>query len=255
MTVPARLLAVVALAAGLVLVPAGTACACSCAELTAREAVGNASSVFTGTVVATRQVAGDPLGPRPPIVVTFEADQIYKGAAKARFDVATNADSAACGYAFQKGRRYLVFAARGESGLFAVDPGVALHTSLCSGNMALRAGKGPLKKGDGLPGSGETVDRALLTALGTPTPAPRATRAPSASRTPATSGSSGTATTRSVPAGSGTHGSAAPGTDAPADTRPVSAASQLTGNAALLGVLAAAAIAGAAWLALRLRRR
>ncbi|MFE3447641.1 hypothetical protein ACFXJ8_01795 [Nonomuraea sp. NPDC059194] len=170
-----RLLAALALLAALVLAPAGTACACSCATLKPKEAVKGAAAVFIGTVKAVRRLPGSPLGPRPPYVVTFAVDQVYKGDRVATVELATNADSASCGYDFTAGARYLVFAASGarDSGLFATDPGTALYSSLCSGNVELKPGSsGPLRRGDEV---GSPVSKELLAALGAPT---RPTAAP-----------------------------------------------------------------------------
>ncbi|MCC5576424.1 hypothetical protein IMZ11_12350 [Microtetraspora sp. AC03309] len=190
-----RLLAVLLLIIGTVAFTPSTACACSCMPLKPSQQMKGSASVFTGTVTAIRRIDGDPLGPTPPIVYTFRADQIYKGAAKAEFQVATNADSAACGYNFTVGSRYLVFASAGKSGLFQVDPGVRLHTSLCSGDQMVRPGTGPLRPRDGIVRdqdgySGERLGKALLTALGKPTAAPAPTPSPAVTLTPNTSGSS-----------------------------------------------------------------
>jgi hypothetical protein len=152
--------------AALAILP-GTACACSCAALKPEEQVRQAAAVFTGTVVATRAVEGGPGGVTPPIVYTFRADQVYKGAVRARYQVATNRDSAACGFGFESGSRYLVFASSGRSGLFAVDPGVPLSTSLCAGTQEIRAGTAPLRSADGIPEE-SPLPAGLLTALGTP---------------------------------------------------------------------------------------
>ncbi|MFI6458176.1 hypothetical protein ACIBF6_42340 [Streptosporangium amethystogenes] len=184
-----RLLVVLLLLAGALVIAPGTACACSCALLEPAEQVKGAAAVFTGTVVAARRVGGDPLGTPPPVVYTFRADQIYKGKASAEFEVATNADSAACGYNFVTGSRYLVFAATGRSGLLTADPGVALNTSLCAGNLLVGPGDAALRAGDGLP-SGESLGAELVTALGTATPPP-ATSSPTAVATPAPDASGG----------------------------------------------------------------
>ncbi|MEU0482494.1 hypothetical protein ABZ260_25320 [Streptosporangium sp. NPDC006013] len=186
-----RLLVVLLLMTGILVIAPGTACACSCALLEPAEQVKGAAAVFTGTVVAARRVEGDPLGPPPPVVYTFRADQIYKGKASAEFEVATNADSAACGYNFVTGSRYLVFAAAGQSGLLTADPGVALNTSLCAGNLLVSPGDAALRAGDDLP-SGESLAAELVTALGTATPPP-ATPPSTAVATPApdASGSGG----------------------------------------------------------------
>ncbi|MEV7010280.1 hypothetical protein [Streptosporangium sp. NPDC051022] len=187
-----RILAVLLLLAAVIVITPGTACACSCAPLQPADQVKRAAAVFTGTVVAADPVKGDPSGPRPPIVYTLRADQVYKGAAAAEYQVATNADSAACGYNFVVGSRYLVFASDEKSGLLAVDPGVALHTALCDGNSLVRPGDGPLRAEDGTP-SGEPLPDTLLAALGTATRPPATT--PSASPAGTTAPSASHATT------------------------------------------------------------
>ncbi|MEU7899459.1 hypothetical protein AB0B45_42235 [Nonomuraea sp. NPDC049152] len=174
-----RLLAALALIAAIVLVPAGTACACDCVAFVPKEGMERAAAVFTGTVKDTRRPTGSPLGPPPPYVVTFVVDQVYKGERVATVEVATNADEASCGYRFAVGARYLVFASSGprESGLFSTDPGTSLYSSLCAGNVALRPGSGPLRRGDeaAAPGfAGQPITKELLATLGTPTPAPSA---------------------------------------------------------------------------------
>ncbi|MBB4915458.1 hypothetical protein [Streptosporangium saharense] len=165
-------------AAAIVAIP-GTACACSCAPLKPTEQVGNASVVFTGTVLASRPAKGDFSVPTPPVVYTFRIDQVYKGQAQAEYHVTTNVDSAACGYNFEPGARYLVFASSRESGMIPTEPGLPLHTALCDGDARVRPGTGPLVAQDGF--DGQPLPAALLTALGKPTapaPTPTATTAP-----------------------------------------------------------------------------
>ncbi|MFB4274342.1 hypothetical protein ACBJ59_03530 [Nonomuraea sp. MTCD27] len=183
-----RSLALLALVASFLVGTSTAAYACSCADLTPAESVGHADTVFTGTVTGVRESEGDPLGPRPPIVYTFRADNVYKGAPAAELTLATSADSASCGYPFERGTRYLVFATSGPSGLFDPVPGVGLTSNLCSGNVPVDPGTGPLRPGDERTTNHESlagpVNTALLAALGTPSPV---TPSPVAS-TPATSG-------------------------------------------------------------------
>lgn len=170
--------AVLLLLAATVAITPGTACACSCAPLQPVDQVKRAVAVFTGTVVASRAVKGDSPGSRPPIVYTFRADQVYKGEATAEYQVTTNADSAACGYNFERGSRYLVFASDTKSEMITTEPGIPLHTALCDGDQLVRPGDGPLRAEDGSPG-GEPLSAALLTALGTGTRPRPATISPS----------------------------------------------------------------------------
>ncbi|RCG29957.1 hypothetical protein DQ384_17500 [Sphaerisporangium album] len=163
-----RVTAVVLLAAGFLVTAPNAACACSCAPQPPADQMKRSAAVFTGTVVASRQAeGGDPLGVAPPIVYTFRADQVYKGDPVVRFEVASNADTPACGYQFTTGGRYLVFASSERTGLVPPVPGVPLHTSQCAGNRQVSGGTAPLRAG--VPAtSGDPVDAALITALGTP---------------------------------------------------------------------------------------
>ncbi|GHH66174.1 hypothetical protein GCM10017673_11500 [Streptosporangium violaceochromogenes] len=184
-----RVLAVLLLLLAFVTITPGTACACTCAPFDAATQVKRADAIFTGTVVSARRLEGDPLGPPPPIVYTLRADQVYKGGALAEYRVLTNADSAACGFAFAVGSRYLVFASDEQTGMFPADTGVSLHTTLCDGDQLVRPGNGPLRAEDGDP-NGQPISAALLTAIGTPTrPAPATPTAPAPDSSAPTSGS------------------------------------------------------------------
>ncbi|MEV6979732.1 hypothetical protein AB0M95_00450 [Sphaerisporangium sp. NPDC051017] len=163
-----RVTAVLLLAAGFLVTAPSAACACSCASQPPADQMKRSAAVFTGTVVASRQAeGGDPLGPRPPIVYTFRADQVYKSDPVVQFEVASNADTPACGYQFTTGGRYLVFASSEPTGVVPPVPGVPLHTGQCSGNRQVGTGTDPLRPGDRVV-SGDPVDAALITALGTP---------------------------------------------------------------------------------------
>ncbi|WP_068923271.1 hypothetical protein [Planobispora rosea] len=171
-----RLFVVLLILAAAVAVP-GTACACSCAELTPTEQVGTATAAFTGTVVSARRAPGGSSGPPPPVVYRFRTDQVYKGAPAAEFEVVSNADGAACGYAFTIGSRYLVLASDKVSNLVGGDPGVALTTSLCAGNRPVLPGDRPLRRED-VSGDDEALSGELLSALGTATPPPASQDSP-----------------------------------------------------------------------------
>ncbi|MEV0581629.1 hypothetical protein [Nonomuraea sp. NPDC050310] len=165
-----RILAVLSLLAGLVLIPAGAACACSCAPFEPVRAAKETPLIFTGTVTDLRPAPSTgPAGPTP-MIATIQADHLYKGEPRATYEVATASDSAACGYNFSKGTRYLVYAGTGESGLLGEqDPGTGFHTSLCSGNAVVAAGRGPVTTAD-FPEPAKA--EAVLDALPAPQPAP-----------------------------------------------------------------------------------
>ncbi|MFC4059092.1 hypothetical protein ACFOWE_12345, partial [Planomonospora corallina] len=163
----AVLAVLLALAAAVVSAP-GTACACSCVRMGPAEQVEHATAVFTGTVTAVRRTPGGPLDPEPPVVYVFRADQVYKGELGAEVEVASSTSSAACGYAFTVGARYLVLASDEGGNLAGSDPGVPLTTTLCSGNREVRPGDGPLREDDVL--DDEPLAGGLLAALGTARP-------------------------------------------------------------------------------------
>ena len=100
-----------------------TAFACSCAPPEGPSAeLGRASAVFSGRVMEVRgpKGAGRTHG---MVEAVFEVGRAWKGAAGKQISVYTYSDSAACGYAFEAGRSYLVYAYVG---------GGRLTTGLCS---------------------------------------------------------------------------------------------------------------------------
>lgn len=106
-----------------------TANACSCGGPGAPcESYGAASAVFAGTVISTRE------GPRPkrgersevdwtPRAVKFSVEQPYLGVAGTEVEVFTGRGGGDCGYGFQIGQRYLVYAYRNQD---------KLTTSICT---------------------------------------------------------------------------------------------------------------------------
>ncbi|WP_127932772.1 hypothetical protein [Nonomuraea polychroma] len=167
-----RLLGLFALVAAVVVVTSTAAHACDCADLTPAAAKEHAEVVFTGTVVEVRRDGTQGLGPPTPAVYTFRADNVYKGAPAAGFTVSSNVDTASCGYPFQQGTRYLVFARSDTSELIEKVPGVTLASSLCAGNVPIDQGTGPLRPGDERTPGHESlagpVDAEMVTALGAP---------------------------------------------------------------------------------------
>ena len=103
----------------LVALPASRAEACSCAELGVEEAIAGAHAIFEGVVDSSE--VDDAADVR---VVRFAVTQAWRGVSTERVEVHTHASEAACGYSFEVGRAYLVYASR------ASDDG--LRVSLCS---------------------------------------------------------------------------------------------------------------------------
>jgi Tissue inhibitor of metalloproteinase. len=158
--------AVLGLLPAFVAIPAGTAVACSCALAAPEAQVGQADAVFLGTAESVRPgPAGDGL-----VTIVLRADHVYKGRADAEFEVVTPATSAACGYRFERGGRYLVLA--------KADDG-RLSTGLCSGNRRVPDTGRPLRADDEVEGGALTGE--LIEALGTPRPVAAASASMSAS--------------------------------------------------------------------------
>ncbi|SEH02005.1 VPLPA-CTERM protein sorting domain-containing protein [Nonomuraea solani] len=155
-----RLLTLLSLVTALLILPVQAAGACSCAQRTPQQYVADAETVFTGTVTHVR--VDEPMLNGGRVVATLRADHVYKGEQPAEVQVVTHAQSAACGYHFAQGARYLVFA-RAEN--------AEVSTTSCDGNQQVPAGDEPLRQ--------EPPE--LIAALGTPKrvvaapPAPEAT--------------------------------------------------------------------------------
>ena len=102
---------------------------CECAPpRPAAEARADAAAVFSGTVVRThRSIFLRPQGRR---VITFRVDRAWKGVEARTVRVVTGWGGGDCGYPFETGQRYLVYASGGVRG-------EALVASSCSRTAAL----------------------------------------------------------------------------------------------------------------------
>ncbi len=112
---------------------AKSAYACSCAvESSFSDKLERAEAVFSGKVIAIR----------PAMIssewnaqqVTLDVQQGWSEGVHQRMSVETSGESAACGYTFEKGSSYIVYAYNNEGG--------ALATSACSGNYKLSSPDG-----------------------------------------------------------------------------------------------------------------
>jgi hypothetical protein len=110
------LLKVAAALLALVALTPSTAAACSCAAQTVEQAKHAASAIFEGRVTRIDDPQGAP-------TVHFRVVRSFKGPSHEAAEVHTASNSAACGYGFEQGQSYLVY---------ANDEGGALSTSLCS---------------------------------------------------------------------------------------------------------------------------
>lgn len=111
--------------------PACTTGFCDCFPPgTVAETRDAAAAVFSGTVVRTHRAMF--LRPRGKRVITFRVDRAWKGVDSRTVRVVTGWGGGDCGYPFETGQRYLVYAsseARGE----------ALWANICSRTAALSA--------------------------------------------------------------------------------------------------------------------
>jgi len=130
---------------GVLVGPAAPACACSCAgPVGPAEAADRSTAVFSGTVRDVDRPWGLMTSSADPVAVTIEVAEVYKGEVPAEVVVSTAAESPSCGYHFEVGGRYLVFADG------ALDD---LRTGLCSGNRDLASVSNPFG-GGGPPATG-----------------------------------------------------------------------------------------------------
>ncbi len=94
-----------AVAASLVAIPARPSWACSCAAASPRAHAADAEVIFTGTAVDV-----------PDLILTtrytvqFRAAVAYKGPVRPVMRVTTMVNGGSCGYEFEEGTRYTVFA-------------------------------------------------------------------------------------------------------------------------------------------------
>ena len=103
----------------------GNAYACSCEYPSSPDdALKNSDAVFSGKVLSLQETnTGYMKSSADPVVVTFEVDDVWKGPQTKTITVSTAASSASCGYEFQEGEKYIVYANGQES---------SLSTGLCS---------------------------------------------------------------------------------------------------------------------------
>ena len=91
---------------------ATAAYACSCIPSNPQQSFESAQAVFAGRVI-------DVIQPNPDseVQVRFEVSRIWKGQKRPQIVVMTSSSSASCGYSFQAGEQYLVYASRQKSRL------------------------------------------------------------------------------------------------------------------------------------------
>ena len=153
---------VLVVAAAFFLANPGCAFACSCLPPgTPQEELGKSDAVFAGKVVqVSGQVDG---GAAETVEVRFEVSQVWKGAESRTVQLKTSGSSASCGFNFEQGREYVVYASQQEGNLTA---------GLCSRTALLASAAGDVAAlGTGTTPSGGAETPAVLPETGSDNPA------------------------------------------------------------------------------------
>jgi hypothetical protein len=134
MTGKMRILILIVIIVSMLALETDTAYACSCVlPGPPDEELANATAVFTGKVVSlSKPVDFGPISSADPIKVTFQVYEVWKGSVSLTTTITTSRSSASCGYPFQKGGEYIVYAYGSENNL---------SVSLCSRTQPLDAAK------------------------------------------------------------------------------------------------------------------
>ena len=147
-----------------------SAYACSCAPPgPIDEELTNAAAVFSGKVVNLAKPIGGfgPISSADPIKVTFQVYKVWKGSVSQTTSITTARSGASCGYTFEKGGEYIVYAHGPENNL---------SVSLCSRTqpldtaeddlVVLGVGAAPLADSFEWPASFSYVQIAILLSVG-----------------------------------------------------------------------------------------
>ncbi len=131
MTGKMRILLSLVLTISMLTIETGPAYACSCViPGPPDEELANSSAVFSGKVVNLAEPFSGfgPVSSADPIKVTFQVDKVWKGSVSQTTTISTARSSASCGYTFEKGGEYIVYAYGTENDL---------SVSLCSRTQPL----------------------------------------------------------------------------------------------------------------------
>ena len=112
------------------LAQASEASACSCIKMSPSEGRSSSRTVFSGEVIQIEPNQATRFG---GLEITFRVGRVWKGDPQEEVKVHTAGTSAACGYGFIKGERYLVYAVHDDA-----DP---MRVSLCGRTALLENAK------------------------------------------------------------------------------------------------------------------
>lgn len=91
--------------------------ACSClVPPPPQEALERSEAVFTGKVMTVTKPEAPVGSSAAPVRVLFEVTETWKGTDQSQAIVRTAMDSASCGFHFEEGKEYLVYAQKGPMG-------------------------------------------------------------------------------------------------------------------------------------------
>jgi hypothetical protein len=131
MTGKMRIFLILVIIVSMLIIETESACACSCAPPgPLDEDLTTAAAVFTGKVVGLDESIGGsgPISSADPMKVTFQVYTVWKGSVSQTTTVTTARSGSSCGYTFEKGGEYIVYAHGPENNL---------SVSLCSRTQPL----------------------------------------------------------------------------------------------------------------------
>ena len=124
---------------GLVALLPDCASACTCMMMAegsqqeiAKQALSDSAAVFSGEAVAVEERG---LTSTATTTVTIRVSEVWKGPMRGTLEVTTPTDETACGYPFEEGREYLVYAGQGfkeETGRVGRRPSDLKRVDICS---------------------------------------------------------------------------------------------------------------------------
>lgn len=119
--------------------------ACSCAfQASPLESMDRSVAVFKGLAVSVKPASLNLFrSTASPVKVSFQVDEVWKGHVTSQIAVETAESSASCGFEFQEGERYVVFAQSSASSLEVNACGGTLLQSL-AGSQLTELGSGSI---------------------------------------------------------------------------------------------------------------
>lgn len=134
--------------------------ACDCDAPPIADARNGAVAIFAGEVTAVVPSAQE-ISSATSVAVTFAVSRVWKGAAQPTITITTARWEPSCGYKFQEGQEYLVYARAVDAALLVPKQpaNIVLRTKQCSRTQPLaEAAKDLAALGDGQAPTGSTTE-------------------------------------------------------------------------------------------------